>query len=204
MTLTKSQLKEQLTQGNHGLVIQSLLILAPKLDSVQLENEIVHTSERFYRIEKNNAEGLISSNEFNLEKNKLNYTILTIIDSLPIHTIEVPDGELSKIKLYAKGKQLAKPKWLLYVGIATGVLVVICYFAFKKKPTSELPGKQLFQQETMNSSKHSTNIPDTMPKDLKTQSSNKEKTNINIKDKAKVGIISTGDSAVFNNVKQDF
>lgn len=76
-------LKNLLAEGKFKNVIQELRVFAENV-SDDFENDVIHVSARFSRLEAENRRGLITRESYNIENNRINQTLLAIIDDVSI------------------------------------------------------------------------------------------------------------------------
>lgn len=181
MPNTSQVLQHLLADGKTRHVIEQLLRLTAT-DRDQ-QNEVLQLSAQFAELERQSRLNVTDPKLLGTERNRINAALLAVIDRLP--------ENLSPLR-----RKWNVGKIALWLGIFAAVAGITGYtlrdFFKKPEPTPvQLPAgpvEKLIAKPGENSTP---------------AKSGKNNPNITVKDKAKVGIISTGDSVTIN-AKQDF
>jgi len=183
--MTKDTFKSLLAAGKTRQVIESLL--PHTQGDPDLHAEAVALSARYQHYLREKNGGRAEPAWADAELNKINAAALGLIDRSPEGAVVVKKMNWEKVTLL----------WLSIFAAIAGITGYTLRDYFKKpepipivQPQVELPAQ------------NRTELPKAQPST--TQPAVKNQTNIHMKDKSKVGIINTGDSAVFKDIKQDF
>ena len=221
--MTKDTFKSLLAAGNTRQVIESLL---PHTQGDRdLHAEAVALSARYQHYLREKNGGRAERVWLDTELNKINAAALALIEAdadtsnAPVtseKTVQTPAQNTSTIgndnqktaDLIDRSPEGAvvvkKMNWekvaLLWLGIFAAIAGITGYTLrdYFKKP-EPIP---IVQPQVELPAQNRTELPKSQPST--TQPAAKNQTNIHMKDKSKVGIINTGDSAVFKDIKQDF
>ena len=184
-TMTKDTFKSLLAAGKTRQVIESLL--PHTQGDPDLHAEAVALSARYQHYLREKNGGRAEPAWLDAQLNKINAAALDLIDRSPEGAVVVKKMNWEKVTLL----------WLSIFAAIAGITGYTLRDYFKKpepipiaQPQVELPAQ------------NRTELPKSQPST--TQPAAKNQTNIHMKDKSKVGIINTGDSAVFKDIKQDF
>jgi len=182
--MTKDTLKSSLAAGKTRQVMESLLMRTQ--GDRDLHTEAVALSARYQHYLREKNGGRAEPAWLDMELNKINAAALGLIELFPERAVFA--------------KKMNWEKVALWLGIFAAIAGITGYtlWDYSKKPEPVPIVAPKVEPPVQNSAEMPKSQPSTAQPALKNQ------TNIYLKDKAKVGIISTGDSAVFKDIKQDF
>lgn len=120
----KKHLQQLLSQGNTKKVIQELLDYTSRISDDELHQEVMMQSARYEQYAKESRLGITSHGEQQLTLNKINQSILSIIQHLPQEESRKPINNLSK----AGFKKQKWWQWVVGAGVIIGILAGIAEF----------------------------------------------------------------------------
>ncbi len=178
------QLQQLIAAGRIDEAIAALLQTAA---DPRAQRDCAQLSGRWQANERARHLGTLSNSEYNLEKDNISMAVLAL-------------AEMSQSHPNMKRWWQSNTFWMTALAVLGLLVAVLAYlndrgiWPKKVEPASVVSPRV----EPEKSAEIQPQTP------AQTSPAVKKQTNVTVKDKAKVGIISTGDSAVFNNVKQDF
>lgn len=89
MANIKTSLKELVAKGRTDLALHKILTTSKSLDDQYLHNQAAALSSRWNTNERTNNLGTLSEEEYKIEKDKINRSVLALIDEFP-QTSELP------------------------------------------------------------------------------------------------------------------
>lgn len=196
MASSKQNLKTLLAQGKLETALDTLVRLTEHTDDAELRQRVLALSGQFAALKKQQLSGLLDDKDYRLQWNRIAAAVADIADDELIKSL-TPSETLNNNRLT---KTSVWKKWPAILAVLASVAGITGYTLRdvlwpKTDPApTEQPAAEPSKKDT---------IVVTMPP-AKGPANGKNNPHIEIKDKAKVGIISTGDSAVFKDIKQDF
>jgi hypothetical protein len=177
-------LRKLLAGGKTRQVIEQLLPLTAA--DRDLHNEILQLSAQFAEIERQSRLNVEDPKLLGTERNRINAALFAVMDNL--------SGNVTPLKRNWNIRKMAL--WLFFLAIVAGATGYALRDYFRK------PEPIPVQAPASPAEKPAEPIAQPQSRPASTQPG-KNNPNITVKDKAKVGIISTGDSVTIN-AKQDF
>lgn len=192
MTATHQNLRALLAQGNLEAVLQSLVQHTAHTDDADLRQRVLTLSGQFAALKKQHLAGLLDDKDYRLQLNRITAAVAEIVDSKADSQAVTQSHRLT-----SPAPRSSFWKKLGYLGLLVGILagaVQIVDYVQKQQPVPvEKPAAEPPKTDPVVVPAPQTNPP----------AAGKNNVKIEVKDKAKVGNIITGDS---NNIhiKQDF
>ena len=109
MAITKTTIEEQILAGQTEKAIDSLLVLAKKFDN-DLYNSSVMLSGRYKSLARDNQMGIVASDDYNINLNRINMAILHALGSVRTAWSTEDNGSADK-----KPKESAAKKNILFL-----------------------------------------------------------------------------------------
>lgn len=189
-------LRDQLAAGKIRPVINQIISIAAS--DPDLHQEALHISGQFADLERHTRLRTLDHATLQTARNQISDALFSLIDQLPVSGTPLR-------------KKWSLEKIALWLGLFAAIAAIAGYSlkdVFKKpepvpieKPAQ--PDTKITEPAPQPERKQAQ--PSVVQKpDVAASSSAKNNPNIIVKDKAKVGIINTGDTARFENIKQDF
>lgn len=100
----KEQLKKLISEAKTEIAIKLLIQYE---DDLEIANQIKLVSGRFFQHKKNVINGTLSQEEVNSENNKINKTLIELIDSIPqnLNIFSIIESEIESIKVQLKSRK---------------------------------------------------------------------------------------------------
>lgn len=207
MPATHQNLRALLAQGNLEAVLQALVQHTAHTDDADLRQRVLTLSGQFAALKKQHLTGLLDDKDYRLQLNRITAAAAEIVDS------EADSGAVTQShRLTPPAPRSSFWKKLIYLGLLVGILagtVQVVDYVQKQQPAPV--GKPAAEPPKADTTivKMPISVGPDAQKESPAQKSPADKpvaqpqkqTNITVKDSAKVGIINTGDSPVFN-IKQ--
>lgn len=183
----KTKLKNNIANGRTVWVVHQLIQITK--DNKELHIQIIALSARLQYYNRDKHRGTVTKSYLDLEINRINVATLYLIGQLP-KNIQYPP------KYWNWQKNVSRIV-LIAIIIIVGHIIRVFFQIQKEILPIIQPANKLFDSTVV--------VEKTLPKEvfsiINSQSNNN--VNIEVRNSAKVGIISTGDSNQFD-VKQDF
>lgn len=196
MLSSKQDLKTLLAQGKLESALEMLVRLTEHADDADLRQRVLILSGQFATLKNQHLSGLLDDRDYRLQWNRIAAAVAEIADSEFVDS----DGGTSS-------RPVTKPqrweKWVLVLGIFAAIAGITGYtlrdFWQKKGPAPVVqPAAEPLQKDTP-----AMATPPVNQTVEKSAAGGKNNVRIEVKDKAKVGNIVTGDSNKID-IKQDF
>jgi hypothetical protein len=187
MPTSTQALKILLAQGKLEQVLDALVRLTEHSDDADLRQRVLTLSGQFSQLKKQHLSGLLEDKDYRLQWNRIAAALVEVVDNQQL---------FERLKLSKSSRQWRK--WSVVLAILTSIAAVTGYtlrdFFFKKNESAPLvlPAAESPKKDTL-----------IMVMPPPSKSVGKSNVHIEVKNKAKVGNIITGDSNKID-IKQDF
>ena len=192
MPATHQNLRALLAQGNLEAALQALVALTAHSDDADLRQRALTLSGQFAALKKQHLTGLLEDKDYRLQLNRITAAVAEMVDS------EADSEAVTQShRLTPPAPRSSFWKKVGYVGLLVGILAgtvqVVDYVQKQQPAPAEKPAAEPLKTD-----------PVAVPAPQETPpAAGKNNVKIEVKDKAKVGNIITGDSNSIH-VKQDF
>ncbi len=178
--------KELLAKGNLESTLETLVRLSQNADDADLRQRVLTLSGQFAALKKQHLTGLLEDKDYRLQLNRITAAVAEIVDSQ-----QLPES------FRLSGSSQPWKKWAGILAVLASIAGITGYtlqdFFWPKLAPVEKTAVELQNTDTI---VVKTLVAPSVP-------AGKNNVNIQVKDKAKVGTIITGDSNKID-VKQDF
>lgn len=188
MPATHQNLRALLAQGNLESALQSLVALTAHSDDADLRQRVLTLSGQFAALKKQHLTGLLNDSDYRLQLNRITAAVAEVVDSEANSEVVTQSHRLTTPSFWKKIGYVG-----LVVGILAGAVQVVEYVQKQKPVPVEKPAAEPLQKDPVVVPAPQANPP----------AAGKNNVKIEVKDKAKVGNIITGDSNKID-IKQDF
>lgn len=184
-------LKALITQGNLEAALETLVRLCQYADDAELRQRVLTLSGQFAALKKQHLTGLLEDKDYRLQLNRITAAVAEMVD----------DPQLPESLSRGLGMGSSQPwkKWVAILAVLASIAGITGYtlrdFLWPKPETIEMPTAEPPKKDTI-----VVAVPSATPP---SEVGGKNNVKIEVKDKAKVGNIITGDSNTIN-IKQDF
>ena len=187
MSATYQNLRALLAQGSLEATLQALVHLTAHTDDADLRQRVLTLSGQFAALKKQHLSGLLNDSEYHLQLNRITAAVAGIVDN-KAHESTSTDTTSTLGDFWKKLGYLC-----LLVGTLVGAVQVVDCVQKKQSAPMEKPSAEPTKKEKDAAPAPQKNLPATGKNNVK----------IEVKDKARVGNIITGDSNKID-IKQDF
>ena len=192
MASSIQDLKTLLAQGKLETALNTLVRLTEHTDDADLRQRVLTLSAQFATLKKQNLTGLLDDKDYRLQWNRIAAAVADIADSETFSDRVTQSHPVTKTGVWKK--------WATILAVLASVAGITGYTLRDVLWPKTEPAPAA--QPTVEQPKKDTVVVALPP--AKVPSKGKNNPHIEVKNKAKVGIINTGDSAVFKDIKQDF
>ena len=191
MSSSRQELKTLLAQGKLETALETLVHVTAHGHDAELRQRVLNLSGQFAQLKNQHLTGLLDDKDYRLQWNRIAAAVADIA--------AIDNGAVTARHRRTSGSDFWKKLGYvgLIVGILAGVVKIVEYLQKQEPAPTVQPAAEPPQKDTLVVATPPTSKPAEKP------ASGKNNVKIEVKDKAKVGNIITGDSNKID-IKQDF